>query len=74
GAGFFPNFALGVVGRGGERKKHPEEFTKMTMEESQKERSVLNYLGADSDFDKFTPQINAAIAEFENKLRPHIQR
>ncbi|KAF0144334.1 MAG: hypothetical protein FD156_1885 [Nitrospirae bacterium] len=57
-----------------ERKKHPEEFSRITEEERQKETSVLNYLGNDSEHDKFTPRINAAIAEFEKKLRPHIQR
>jgi hypothetical protein len=57
-----------------ERKKHPKEFSQLNLEESQKETSVLNYIGSDSKYDKFTPDIDKEIAEFEKKLRPHIRR
>lgn len=43
----------------------------MTREDSQKERAIL-YYHDDSKYDSFTPKINAAILEFETKLRPHI--
>lgn len=54
-----------------ERKKEPESFEPMTREDSQKERAIL-YYHDDSKYDSFTPKINAAILEFETKLRPHI--
>ena len=37
-----------------------------------RERSVLYYVGEDPEHDKFTSDINAAIQQFEIKLRPHI--
>jgi len=54
-----------------ERTKAPEDFEPISREESQKERAIL-YQVDDSKYDFFTPKINAAISEFETKLRPHI--
>jgi hypothetical protein len=35
-------------------------------------KSVIYYVGDDSAHDRFTPEINAAIMEFEKRLRPKI--
>jgi hypothetical protein len=44
-----------------------------TVEERREAGSVMYYLGeAPSEHDLFTPQINAAISEFESRLRPII--
>lgn len=44
-----------------------------TVDEKREERSVMYYLGEDAtDMDRFTPEINRAIAEFETRLRPII--
>ena len=45
-----------------------------SVEEKAEERSVLYHIGEDSKHDKFTPEINEAIQEFENWLRPHIKK
>jgi hypothetical protein len=56
-----------------QRKKNAYDMPLTAMEQKAEERSVLYHLGADSELDKFTPEINAAIGEFEKWLRPHIQ-
>jgi hypothetical protein len=56
-----------------ERKKNPIESPLTTQEEKAAERSVLYHMGEDSKYDKFTPQINDAINEFEKWLRPHVK-
>lgn len=56
-----------------ERKKNPRERALTSAEESAEERSVLYHLGSDSKHDKFTPQIDEAINDFEEWLRPHIK-
>ena len=43
-------------------------------EDGAKRDSILYYGGKDSKHDKFTPEIEAAIAEFERKLRCHIKK
>ena len=53
-----------------ERKKNPREVEPTSAEE----RSVLSYRGVDDKHNKFTPQIDEAIIEFEKWLRPHIKR
>ena len=56
-----------------EKKKKPRRMEPLnTLEQRAQERSVLYYLGNDSEYDKFTSEIESAIAEFENWLRPHI--
>ena len=55
------------------RKKNPSEKMN-SVEEKAEERSVLYHIGEDSKHDKFTPEINEAIQEFENWLRPHIKK
>jgi hypothetical protein len=42
--------------------------------EQMEQRSILYYLGENSEQDRFTSDINAAIELFENKLRPHIKK
>jgi hypothetical protein len=56
-----------------ELKKYPREID-LTSDEKLAERSVLYNHGSDSKYDKFTPQIDEAINEFEKWLRPHIKR
>jgi len=56
-----------------ERKKNPHEVSQTTAEEKAEERSVLYHLGSDSKDDKFTLQIDEAIADFESWLRSHIR-
>jgi hypothetical protein len=56
-----------------ERKKNPHGASRSTAEERAEERSVLYHLGSDSKHDKFTPEIDAAVDEFEKWLRPHIR-
>lgn len=55
-------------------RKNPHEHRGVSREERQEHRSVLYYVGENSEHDKFTPQINAAIEVFEKKLRPHIKK
>lgn len=55
-----------------ERKKNVYPGSQNTAEEFAKERSVLYHSGNDSKYDKLTPQIDEAVAEFEKWLRPHI--
>jgi hypothetical protein len=57
-----------------EGKKNPHERRERAREDQEDERSVLYHLGENSRHDKFTPQINAAIEEFEKKLRPYIKK
>jgi hypothetical protein len=57
-----------------EHKKNPREIGLTDAEKHAEERSVLYYHGSDSKYDKFTPQIDEAINEFEKWLRPHIKR
>lgn len=57
-----------------ERKKDPEFNRMTTREQRAEERSVLYYGGDDSEYDKFTPEINQAIDKFEKWLRPHINK
>ncbi len=52
-----------------EQKKNPRIIDQTGYEE----RSVLYNLESDSNNDKFTPQIDKAINEFEKWLRPHIK-
>lgn len=59
-----------MVGR--YKKPHEENWKKR--EEMAEEKSILYHLGNDSEFDKFTPEINAAIELFEQWLRPHVSR
>lgn len=54
------------------RKKNPREAPTKAAELAE-ERSVLYHIGGDTDQDKFTPQIDAAIGEFEKWLRPHVR-
>jgi len=56
-----------------ERKKNPREEALSKVKEAAEERSVLYHIGSDSKHDKFTPQIEESIDEFEKWLRPHIQ-
>lgn len=56
-----------------DREKNPEDYEDMTAEDKAEERSILYESGEDSDFDKLTPQINIAIKQFEDKLRPLIK-
>lgn len=55
-----------------DRKKDPHQEPRKS-EEIAEERSVLEHLGTDSKHDKFTPQIEEALNEFEKWLRPHIK-
>lgn len=55
-------------------KKNPHERRERAREEREEERSVLYHIGENSRHDKFTPQINAAIEEFEKRLRPYIKK
>lgn len=55
-----------------ERKKNPRDVPETTVEKRAEERSVLYHVGSDSEFDKFTPEIEEAIKDFERWLRPHI--
>ncbi|MDX1807899.1 MAG: hypothetical protein R3331_00030 [Sulfurospirillaceae bacterium] len=57
-----------------ERKKDAELDRMTTREQRAAERSVLYYGGEDSEYDKFTPEINQAIDKFEKWLRPHINK
>ncbi len=57
-----------------EQKKNPREIEPISIEERTQERSVLYFHGSDSKYEKFTPQIDEAINEFEKWLRPHIKR
>lgn len=44
-----------------------------TLDEKREERSVMYYLGEnETELDRFTPEINRAITEFETRLRPII--
>jgi hypothetical protein len=54
--------------------KHPYVVRQGALQEQMQERSVLYYLAENSEHDKFTSEINAAIELFENKLRPHIKK
>jgi hypothetical protein len=56
------------------RYKNPHNDTWKNREEKAQEKSVLYHMGENSEFDKFTPDINAAIELFEQWLRPHISR
>ena len=56
-----------------ERKKNPNR-SETKPERSAEERSVLYHIGNDSKHDKFTPQIDEAVDEFEKWLRPHIKQ
>lgn len=54
------------------QKKNPlEQPTKAA--QLAEERSVLEHIDSDTELDIFTPQINAAIDEFENWLRPYVR-
>lgn len=55
-----------------ERKKDPHAEPRKA-EEIAEERSVLEHLGKNSKHDKFTPQIDEAVGEFEMWLRPHVR-
>jgi len=55
-----------------ERKKDPHSEPRKS-EEIAEERSVLEHFGKNSKHDKFTPQIDEAVAEFEKWLRPHVR-
>jgi len=56
-----------------ERKKNPREAPVTKPEERVEERSVLYHTGNNSEHDKFTPQIEEAINDFEKWLRPHVR-
>lgn len=56
-----------------ERKKNPHEAPLTKAEERAEERSVLYHIGSNSEHDKFTPQIEEAINDFEKWLRPHVR-
>lgn len=56
-----------------ERKKNPRAGAPNTAEEQSEKRSVLYNLGTESKYDKFTPEIDEAINEFEQWLRPYIK-
>ena len=53
--------------------KAPGARTATTPQESREARSVL-YWGGGSEFDKFTPQIDEAIDEFEKWFRPKVSK
>jgi hypothetical protein len=57
-----------------ERKKNPSENMPNSAEELAQARSILYFHGSESKHDKFTPEIDEAINEFEKWLRPHIKR
>lgn len=57
-----------------EREKNPSMIERSGFEKNAEERSILYNLGSNSELDKFTPQIDEAINEFEKWLRPHIKR
>lgn len=57
-----------------ERKRNPRDAGLTGSEMRTEERSVLYYHGDNSISDKFTPEINAAVDEFEHWLRPYIKR
>ncbi len=57
-----------------ERKKGLEFNQATTPEERAEERSVLYYGGEDSEYDKFTPEVNEAIDKFEKWLRPYVSK
>ncbi len=56
-----------------DEKKNPQRVMrdKSAME---KAFSILYDHGGNSEFDKFTPQVDAAVKEFEVWLRPHIKK
>lgn len=56
------------------RYKNPHEENWKSRGEMAEEKSILYYLGEDSEHDKFTSEINAAIELFEQWLRPHVSR
>ena len=56
-----------------ERKKNPREAALSSAEEKAEERSVLYHLGSGLKHDKFTPEIEEAVNEFEAWLRPYIK-
>ena len=57
-----------------ERMKNTYDREVLSVDERAEERSVLYHLGSDSEHDKFTPEIDAAIEKFEIWLRPHIKK
>jgi hypothetical protein len=56
-----------------EQKKLPHQRERRPRNDAEGKRSVLYYVGEDSEYDGFTKEINAAVTLFENKLRPHIK-
>jgi hypothetical protein len=54
--------------------KEPYEHRVVPRQQKAEERSILYYIGEKSENDKFTSEINAAIQQFESKLRPHIRK
>jgi hypothetical protein len=51
--------------------KPGRERRRTTVDEMREARSVMYYLGEDqNELDRFTPETNGAIAEFEKRLRP----
>lgn len=57
-----------------ERKKEPQFAEPLTKEERAHHRSVMYEIGSDSKYDAFTPQIDAAVSVFEDKLRPFVEK
>jgi len=57
-----------------ERKKNPVRTEMIRSEQAAEERSVLYHIGGDSEYDKFTPQIDDAVNEFDKWLRPHVRK
>lgn len=57
-----------------EGKRDPQVARERDREETAKQRAVLYQMGAGSRHDTFTPQIDEAVKEFENWLRPHVKR
>ena len=56
-----------------DEKKNPQRVMR-DKESMEKAFSILYDNGGNSEFDKFTPQIEAAVKEFEVWLRPHIKK
>jgi hypothetical protein len=56
-----------------DEKKNPHRITR-DRESLEKAFSILYDHGGNTEFDKFTPKINAAVKEFEVWLRPHIKK
>lgn len=56
------------------RLENPEQGTWKNKDEQKHERSVMYQSGPNSKYDTFTPEIESAVKELEDWLRPHVLR